>query len=63
MDDDTLATFLRAKAAQLIELSRRLEATGDAPGIPLDDLVRLAQELCRKAEELEAGARPPRPPH
>ena len=59
MDDDTLATFLRAKAAQLIELSRRLEGTG----VPLDDLVRLAHELRRRADALDEGAGPPRPPN
>ena len=62
MDDETLAKFLREKAAQLQEISRTLAGPARAPSIPLDDLVRLARELRRKADELEQSGNPPRPP-
>ena len=51
--DDALATFLRDKAAQLLEISERLEAGAGAPAVPLDGLVQLARELDRKADELD----------
>jgi hypothetical protein len=56
VDDDDLANFLRDKAAQLHELSRRLHGATQLSGIPLDDLMRLAHELRRKADALEQAA-------
>jgi len=63
VDDETLAKFLRKKAAQLEEISKTLGGgPARAPSIPLDDLVRLARQLRRKADQLEQSGNPPRPP-
>lgn len=51
---DPLATFLRAKAAQLITLSGTM-----TPGPQRDRLVALARELARKADELDGDDPPP----
>jgi hypothetical protein len=59
VDDDTLAKFLRDKAAQLQEISRQLHGRARGASVPLDDLMRLAQELRRKADELEPSNTPP----
>ncbi len=62
MDDDTLAKFLRDKAAQLQEISRKLHGGPRTASVPLDDLMRLAHELRRKAADIEQSGMPPRPP-